>query len=185
MKKREIASLACRFFSLGVVYQGLVALPPIVRLVVWHPGDRSWWDLLIGSLLVVVLVSLAVLLWRRAGRVATYVVLRLGVSPDDPRPSLSDVYGVALFVFGLYVITDTMTQLRGLLWALISSRRYQYQFFDFAMRVLGVLSPRERLVSWIARMTVGVGLIVGSQWLAGILNRPWRDDLPEDADIKA
>lgn len=185
MKKRELASLACRFFSLGLAYEALVALPSFVRLVFRPPGEQTWWQLLVLSLQVIALVGLAFLLWRKAGRVATWMVLRLEVSANDEQPSLRDLHGIALSVLALFVITNAIAQLTGLFLALILSRRYQYQYFDFAMRVLGELSPRERLVAWIARMALGVGLFLGSRWLVALLTTAQPRGLRKDAETAA
>lgn len=180
MKRREIAVLACKFFSLYVAYRALIALGEVMFGLA-SLKEQDAWLLVIGfGLPLLLLGPLGLLLWFKAGWVATHLVLATKAHETDPPPDYGNLHAVAFSVLGVFVLTNVIPSAvgRGV------SIHYEYPYPPYTMGdVLALPSVMAEFASLGALLIMGMVLILGARGFVGLLRIVRTAGLPQRPDV--
>jgi len=171
MRKGEIVVLACRLFSLYIVYQALVTVGFLgAGFAMPFKDPESWVSVLFIAVLPLILLSgLAWFLWFNARWVAARIVSATRGFTDDPAPTSSEIHAIALSVLGTAVLVHAIPA-----WSewgiwIIYSRELRYA--DMVEQVLQRPNSLVRFVSLTLKTILGLVLCFGSRWFVALIKR--------------
>jgi|GEM_PF-5376277 len=166
MTGRELTSLAIRLFAIYVLVRAVLAIPALVQVLYGLGGqayltpDSAWfWG--VGAFAVVLLVVLAVVLWRLATR---FVGPAPAASGDGPSMTVDEPF--VLSVLGLYLAFKGLLQI-----AFLAIGAYS---------ALGPTGPLEHglkaqtiayMLGYLVQLLLGLTLILRSHGWAALLRR--------------
>ncbi len=130
--------------------------------------EQDAWLMVIayGSPLLL-LIPLGLLLWFKAGWMATHLVLATKAHEADPAPDPGNLHAIAFSVIGVFLLTKVIPSAvgRGV------SIHYEYPYPPYTMGDVLALPPvMVELASLGALLIMGVALILGARGFVGL----WR-----------
>ena len=173
MTKREIANLCCKVLA---IYMLIQAFFPLAFGLTIALETRVDWGQRLGLLLVsflspVLLAILALLLWRKSGIVAAWMVGHdLQDEQDEPDvlrvdAKLSDIHAVAFSCLGLWLLLTTVPQAAG--WVASLALETAITTLD---RTPGRAQVTTNLVDLLLRFILGMWLLFGGRGLVQLLH---------------
>jgi len=163
MTGREITSLAIKLFAIYVLVRAVLAIPALVQ-VLYGPGGRAFlapetiWLWGIGAIAVALLIVLAVVLWRLAGRV---VRAAPGASTEAPSVAVDEPF--VLSVVGLYLAFKALLQIAFLAVGAYAALGPLQQ--DFQAQTIAYIA------GYVVQLVLGLALMLRSRGWALVLRR--------------
>ena len=180
MKRREIAVLACKLFSLYVAYRALIVLAG-VAMTLASPKEQDAWLMDIASgIPLLLLILMGLILWFKSDWVATHLVLATKAHETDSAPDSGNLHPIAFSVLGVFVLTNVIPQVvgRGV------SIHYEYPSPQYTLgEVLALPAVMAEFASLGTFLIMGVALILGARGFVGFLRIVRTAGLPQRTDV--